>query len=75
MAFIVIKKGNYFYVKNTTTGKVGSNKFAQKSSAETQVKNRIRFQKLMNKQGQIKSNQMVYPPKGQNKKGRKGKKT
>ena len=30
MAFVVIKKGNYFYVKNTKTGKVGSNKFKEK---------------------------------------------
>lgn len=75
MAFIVIKKGNYFYVKNTTTGKVGSNKFAQRSNAEAQVKNRIRFQKLMKKQGNIPVNTGQsggqYPKK--NKKGRKGK--
>ena len=49
MAFIVVKKGNYFRVKNTKTGKVGSNKFLLKANAEKQVKNRIRFIKLMEK--------------------------
>ena len=49
MAFIVIKKGNHFYVKNTKTGKVGSNKFLLKANAEKQIKNRIRFIKLMEK--------------------------
>ena len=50
MAFVVIKKGNNFYVKNTITGKVGSNKFKDKKNADKQVKNRIRFIKLMEKQ-------------------------
>ena len=50
MAFVVIKKGNYFYVKNTKTGKVGSNKFKDKKNADKQVANRIRFIKLMEKQ-------------------------
>ena len=47
MSFIVIKKGNYFYVKNTKTGKVGSNKFKLKANAEIQVKNRKRFMRSM----------------------------
>ena len=50
MAFVVIKKGNYFFVKNTKTGKVGSNKFKEKKNADKQVVNRIRFIKLMEKQ-------------------------
>ena len=50
MAFVGIKKGNYFYVKNTKTGKVGSNKFKEKKNADKQVANRIRFIKLMEKQ-------------------------
>mgnify|MGYP003135601628 CR=1 FL=1 len=77
MAFIVIQKGGFFYVKNTTTGKIGSNKFKERINAEKQVKNRIRFQKLMKKQGNIpiNNNQQVRQSQGRNKKGRKGKKT
>ncbi len=47
MSFIVIKRGNYFYVKNTKTGKVGSNKFKLKANAQKQVKNRQRFMNAM----------------------------
>lgn len=47
MTFITIKKGNYFYVKNTKTGKVGSNKFKTKANADKQVKNRKRFLKMI----------------------------
>lgn len=43
MSFVVISKGGFFYVKNTKTGKVGSNKFKSKANAEKQVKNRKRF--------------------------------
>jgi len=43
MTFIVISKGGYHYVKNTKTGKVGSNKFKSKENAQKQVKNRQRF--------------------------------
>jgi hypothetical protein len=43
MTFITIKRGNYYYVKNTKTGKVGSNKFKTKVNADKQVANRMRF--------------------------------
>ena len=43
MTFVSVKKGNYFYVKNTKTGKLGSNKFKLKANADIQVKNRKRF--------------------------------
>jgi len=43
MTFITIKRGNYYYVKNTKTGKVGSNKFKTKANADKQVANRHRF--------------------------------
>mgnify|MGYP003123800264 FL=1 len=45
MTFVSVKKGNYYYVKNTKTGKVGSNKFKLKANADIQVKNRKRFLK------------------------------
>jgi len=73
MAFIVIQKGNYYYVKNTTTGKIGSNKFKDRINAEKQVKNRIRYQKLMNRQGLINTGQSGNQGQQKNKKGRKGK--
>ena len=47
MTFITIKRGNYFYVKNTKTGKVGANKFKSKVNADKQVANRIRFLKMI----------------------------
>jgi len=47
MSFVVIQKGQYYYVKNTKTGKVGSNKFKRKENAQIQVKNRNRFIKSM----------------------------
>jgi len=47
MPFKTIKRGNYFYVKNTKTGKVGSNKFKSKVNADKQVKNRERFIKML----------------------------
>ena len=47
MSFTTIKRGNYFYVKNTKTGKVGSNKFKTKANADKQVANRKRFLKMI----------------------------
>ena len=48
--FIVIKdqQGN-FRVKNTTTGKIGKDKFRSRENAEIQKKNRERFIKLIQK--------------------------
>ena len=50
MTFVSVKKGNYYYVKNTKTGKVGSNKFKLKVNADIQVKNRKRFLKSIKDQ-------------------------
>ena len=47
MTFVSVKKGNYYYVKNTKTGKLGSNKFKLKANADIQVKNRKRFLKAI----------------------------
>tara|TARA_R110000822_G_scaffold41379_3_gene112573 strand:+ start:6566 stop:6721 length:156 start_codon:yes stop_codon:yes gene_type:complete len=47
MTFVSVKKGNYYYVKNTKTGKIGSNKFKSKVNADIQVKNRKRFLKAI----------------------------
>ena len=47
MSFVVISKGGFFYVKNTKTGKVGSNKFKNKANAQKQVKNRQRFLRMI----------------------------
>lgn len=47
MPFIVVKQGKHFRVKNTKTGKVGSDKFVKKENAEVQRKNRERFIRLI----------------------------
>lgn len=47
MSFVVVKKGQFFFVKNTKTGKIGSNKFKTKANAEKQVANRKRFLKMI----------------------------
>ena len=50
MPYIIIKKGNIFKIKNTTTGRLHKNNFIKKENAEIQVKNRVRFEKLIEKQ-------------------------
>ena len=50
MPYIVIKKGNIFKIKNTTTGKIHKNNFKTRENAEIQRKNRVRFEKLIEKQ-------------------------
>ena len=50
MPYIILKKGSYFKIKNTTTGKVHKNNFKEKKNAEIQVKNRMRFEKMIKKQ-------------------------
>jgi len=47
MPFTTIKRGQYFYVKNTKTGKIGSNKFKTKINADKQVANRKRFLRMI----------------------------
>ena len=50
MPYIIIKKGSFFKIKNTTTGKIHKNNFKKRDNAEKQVKNRQRFEKLIQKQ-------------------------
>ena len=50
MPYVIIKKGNLFKIKNTTTGKIHKNNFKERKNAEIQVKNRIRFEKMIKKQ-------------------------
>ena len=47
MTFTTIKRGQFYYVKNNKTGKVGSNKFKTKANADKQVVNRKRFLKMI----------------------------
>jgi len=49
MPYSVIKKGNIFKVKNLKTGKLSKNNFKEKKNADIQLRNRIRFEKLMKK--------------------------
>ena len=55
MPFVVIKKGKHFRVKNTRTGKIGSDKFVKQENAEIQRKNRERFIRLISKTSSIKN--------------------
>lgn len=50
MTYSIVKKGNVFKIKNKSTGKLHKNNFKTRNAAETQLKNRLRFQKLINKQ-------------------------
>ena len=50
MPYVIIKKGTYFKIKNTTTGRIHKNNFKDKKNAEIQVKNRLRFEKMIKKQ-------------------------
>lgn len=55
MPYTIVKKGVYFKIKNTTTKKLHKNNFKTRVNAEKQLKNRIRFQRLMAKQrGKVK---------------------
>lgn len=49
MPYIVVKRGNNFKIKNTTTGKLHKNNFKTRENAIIQVKNRVRFEKLIEK--------------------------
>lgn len=50
MTYSIVKKGNVFKIKNKSTGKLHKNNFKTRAAAEVQLKNRLRFQKLINKQ-------------------------
>jgi len=54
MGYQVIKKGQVFKIRNNQTGKLHKNTFKTRANAETQLKNRLRFQKLMAKNSRIK---------------------
>ena len=47
MGFKVVQKGNIYKVQNTTTKKIGRDKFKTRKNAEIQVKNRYRFLKMI----------------------------
>ena len=47
MTFTTIKRGKFYYVKNSKTGKVGKNKFKSKENADKQVANRKRFLRMI----------------------------
>ena len=47
MTYMIVKKGNNFKIKNKNTGKLHKNNFKTRSAAETQLKNRLRFQRLI----------------------------
>jgi len=55
MPFVVVKVGSSFRVKNTKTGKVGSDVFKDKRNAEVQRKNRERFIKLISNKTNLKN--------------------
>jgi len=50
MTYSIVKKGQTFRIKNKNTGKLHKNTFKTRSAAEVQLKNRLRFQKLIEKQ-------------------------
>ena len=47
MGFKVIQKGKIFKVMNTTTKKVGKDRFKTRKNAQIQVANRYRFLKMI----------------------------
>ena len=49
MGYQIVKKGNNFKIKNKKTGKLHKNNFKTRAAAEVQLKNRIRFQRLIEK--------------------------
>lgn len=67
MPFVVIKKGDYFFVKNTKTGKVGSDRFKTKENADIQRKNRERFIRLVASKTEL-ADKKKKGKKGKNKK-------
>tara|TARA_R110000824_G_scaffold340739_4_gene527243 strand:+ start:574 stop:744 length:171 start_codon:yes stop_codon:yes gene_type:complete len=50
MTYQIVKQGNNFKIKNKKTGKIHKNNFKTRNAAEVQLKNRRRFQKLIEKQ-------------------------
>ena len=50
MTYSIVKKGQVYKIKNKKTNKLHKNTFKTRAAAEVQLKNRIRFQKLIQKQ-------------------------
>ena len=49
MTYQIVKQGNNFKIKNKKTGKIHKNNFKTRAAADTQLKNRLRFQRLIQK--------------------------
>lgn len=49
MPYQIIKSGNKFKIKNLKTKKVGKLRFSTKEKAEAQIKNRIKYEKYINR--------------------------
>tara|TARA_R110002051_G_scaffold5676_1_gene28845 strand:+ start:30 stop:197 length:168 start_codon:yes stop_codon:yes gene_type:complete len=49
MGYQVVQKGKVFKIKNNKTGKLHKNNFKTRAAADTQLKNRLRFQRLIQK--------------------------
>jgi hypothetical protein len=70
MAFEVVKdKQGFFRVKNTSTGKIGRDRFVSKANADIQKRNRDRFVRLI----QTKAGGGVPMKNSGKKKGKNGK--
>ena len=46
MPYQIVKQGNNFKIKNTTTKKLHKNTFKTRAAADIQLKNRIRFHNM-----------------------------
>lgn len=49
MPYQILKSGNKFKIKNLKTKKVGKLRFATREKAEAQIKNRIKYEKMINR--------------------------
>ena len=49
MPYQILKSGNKFKIKNLKTKKVGKLRFETREKAQSQIKNRIKYEKMINK--------------------------
>ena len=49
MPYQIIQSGNKFKIKNLKTGRTGKLRFASREKAQTQIKNRIKYEKFIRK--------------------------
>ena len=49
MPYQILKSGNMFKIKNLKTKRVGKLRFQTREKAEAQIKNRIKYEKMINK--------------------------